>query len=129
MNGAIELHDSTLAAVIQEGILVTLSFSPAYVHRSSGRPGIDAGSGWTQTVTFTFADAVVPTLVAMPCWVVDGGLRINGVRHENLVPTEGVFDDHCELWLATENAETLTIRGSRLTVSLHGEGHYVEEVP
>lgn len=40
---AVELHDSTLREIIQESDGVLLRLSPAYVHGSSGRCGIDPG--------------------------------------------------------------------------------------
>ena len=57
MNEAIELHDSDLAAVKVAGDAVILCFHPAYIHRSAGKPGIDAGTGWTQDATITISGA------------------------------------------------------------------------
>lgn len=51
-NRLIELHDSDVLDVTLDGDDVVIAMS-AYVHESEGRPGIDAGTGWTQPVRVT----------------------------------------------------------------------------
>jgi hypothetical protein len=52
-NAAVEIHDSTLESIETHSEVLVAMLS-AYVHRSSGRPGIDAGTGWSQTVRLRF---------------------------------------------------------------------------
>jgi hypothetical protein len=47
-NRAIEFHDSTFDGVRKDGTDLTLRFSAAHIHQSSGKPGVDEGSGWVQ---------------------------------------------------------------------------------
>jgi hypothetical protein len=54
-NAAVEIHDSTLERIEHEGDDIVAVFS-AYVHRSAGRPGIDAGSGWSQALHLRFGE-------------------------------------------------------------------------
>nr|CAS02898.1 putative integron gene cassette protein [uncultured bacterium] len=57
MNSALEFHDSTVASVqVRDGVLRVI-FSAAYVHRSLGRPGLDAGGGFSQSVEISFKSA------------------------------------------------------------------------
>jgi hypothetical protein len=44
MNEALEIHDSTLTKVEQDGSTIRLSVE-AYVHRSDGQPMVDPGTG------------------------------------------------------------------------------------
>src|SRR3954468_14295296 len=85
-NRAIELHDSTLAAVSQIDTAAVLYFSAAYVHESVGEPGVDAGSGWYQSATFTVAGARIVSRASTPATLIDGFVRAEGTLHRNLVP-------------------------------------------
>ena len=57
MNAAIELHDSEIAEVEANGRTLRIVLDPAYVHRSSGRPGIDPGDGLLQKTELIFSEA------------------------------------------------------------------------
>jgi hypothetical protein len=128
VNEGIELHDSELSAVTFNDGSVVVSLSPAYVHRWSGIPGSEAGSGWLQCATLTFAGTQPVGLSAkLPVGVSDGSLRIGNVVHDNLIPANGSFEAPVEFSIVLATAETLTIRGQRVTIQLHGEPSYVEE--
>jgi hypothetical protein len=47
MNSLIEFHDSTLGEVWSSEKTVVVALRPAYIHQSTGRPGIDSGIGVT----------------------------------------------------------------------------------
>ena len=134
MNQEIELHDSELAAISSLGDQIILSFEPAYIHRSLGRPGIDPGTGWTQDVTLTIRGVSAFSQVVLPATVSSGWLRIGDKLYENAMPAAGTFESPIE-FSAVVFAQDFTvrsdinIRGSSLTVVLNGEPHYVEEFP
>ena len=128
MNEGIELHDSELSAVSFSDGSAVVSLSPAYLHRSSGVPGSDAGSGWSQPATLTFAGTSPVSLPAkLPAWVSDGLLRIGDTVHKNLIPASGCFEGAVEFSIVLVTAETLTIRGQQVTIQLHGEPSYIED--
>ena len=127
MNTAIELHDSDLSAITPDGTSLVLSFAPAYLHRSAGRPGYDAGSGWTQAATLTFSGASVSFVPELPSTVYDGWLSVGGVRHDNLVSVGAAFEAPCELGLVVGGSEPVVVRGVGLTIHLQGEPTYIEE--
>ena len=130
MHAAIELHDSNLASLTCQDGTAVLVFAPAYIHRWEGRPGIDTGTGWTQEVTFTFADAKVSAPSELPCGLAGGSLTINEVLHDNLVPVEGRFAAPCELRLVfSSGAEPLVIQGKHLIILPQGEATYLEKTP
>jgi hypothetical protein len=54
MNRHIELHDSRIARIDISPGAVQLQFDRAYLHQSTGRPGIDPGTGWTQAARLVF---------------------------------------------------------------------------
>jgi hypothetical protein len=57
MNSALEFHDSDVAEVRMTGGSLHIVFESAYVHRSRGSPGTDAGSGYAQPAEMVFSEA------------------------------------------------------------------------
>ena len=49
-NSALEFHDSEVASIVTSGGTVVVKSSAVYVHRSAGRPGVDAGAGYLQSL-------------------------------------------------------------------------------
>jgi hypothetical protein len=128
VNEGIELHDSELSAVSFRDGSAVVSLSPAYVHRSSGVPGTDVGSGWSQPATLTFTGtSPVPIPTELPAWVSEGLLRIGDTVHNNLIPSSGSFEGAVEFSIALVTGEALIIRGQRISIQLHGEPSYIEE--
>lgn len=130
MNEAIELHDSTLAAVRRDGAAISVLLEPAYVHRSEARPAFGAGSGWLQPSELRFAEATVegePPHSA--CWISDGSLDLDGERFENLVPTPLEHSGRVVLTLLTDVGERVVIAGRGLLIVPLGEARYLEECP
>jgi hypothetical protein len=128
MNTAIELHDSTVADIVQteEGIVVR--FLPAYLHKSQGRPGVDSGTGWVQEVHLLLVDGMVtgqhPDL---PCRVHDGDLVVGPNRHINGIPVPLPDAIATELRLVFALGDTVTIKGRGGRLELLGDARYVEE--
>lgn len=132
MNEAIELHDSELVAVSSSEDSIILSLSPAYIHRSSGRPGIDAGTGWTQAATLTIIGSSAFSPVTLPATISQGRLRIGSDLYRNVIPAAGTFESPIEFSAVVFASDftirgDITIRGSGLTIALQGEPSYVED--
>ena len=127
MNEAIELHDSELVAVTFSGGEAVVSLSPAYIHRSIGQPGTDAGSGLLQPATLTLSSvSLTSEPTRLPATISDGYLRIGSDLHTNIIPASGTFSGAIELSLTLSTAETLTIRARRISIQLHDEPSFVE---
>ena len=76
-NRLIELHDSEVLDVAHDGDDVMIPMS-AYVHASVGRPGIDAGTGWTQPVRVTiFEGCVVRRHEGDRLWILEGVITVS----------------------------------------------------
>ncbi|MCU1299076.1 MAG: hypothetical protein JWO91_3354 [Acidobacteriaceae bacterium] len=84
LNSAIELHDSTLASFQQTDQHIVIVFSPAYIHKSVGNPGVDAGSGWVQEAIIRVeAGSIEAIPLELPCDLLHGELRIDNSRITN----------------------------------------------
>jgi hypothetical protein len=130
VNSEIELHDSTLGALTLSDGDAVLSLRPAYVHKSTGRPGIDVGTGWMQDVDLTIADATVTgSAETLPTTISDGTLLLGTECHENQISFTPAVADVVQLTLTLVDGGILTVRGCHLTVEGVGEPQYVEAFP
>jgi hypothetical protein len=128
MNEGIELHDSKLAGVSLSGGEVVVFLSPAYVHRSSGRPGTDSGSVWLQDASIAVGSAApCPWPASLPATVSDGSLRIGSLLHDNVIPVASGIDGAIELSLVLTCGESLNLRGQHVDIRLLGEASYLED--
>jgi hypothetical protein len=128
VNTKIELHDSTLAGIVKQNNSVTVHFTPVYLHKSLGRPGLDSGSGWVQDARLIFTDSSVSgNTPDLPCDVLDGEFIICGQRHDNEIPVPLELTGDGELHLIFGPAHKLTVTGKIVRLELLGEAKFVEE--
>lgn len=132
MNQIIELHDSEVAAIWFDNDEAIIIFSSAYLHRSTGEPGVDAGSGWIQRAELVIGDADETDLTELAFITVYGGsLEIDGIVHKNGIPipldSRGRIKLKLEVCDADYNFSSIEIAGKWAKLSLLGEARYVEE--
>ena len=131
MNSAIELHDSTIAAVDRIRSSVVIRLAPAYVHRSEGQPGIDATTGWHQDFDLVISDAVVESCPKeLNCWIADGNIAVGDTLHDNWIPLPFACagPTSVKFWAITQNSEELVIHGSAAEIVPRSEPQFVEDV-
>lgn len=128
MNVAIEIHDSRVAEIAKRGSMVVVHFEFAYLHKSKGRPGVDAGTGWVQEARMTFADAEVSgDFPDWPCNLMDGELIVGSEHHRNRIPVPFDSATATELHLICDSLHMVKIVGHHTRLELVGEPRYVEE--
>jgi hypothetical protein len=126
-NRAIEFHDSTFDGTRQQGNDLTLRFSAAYIHESSGKPGVDAGSGWVQeALLHVRGGSVTGKIRELPCDLWNGALRL-GDKSFEMIPIPLDYDGQVEISL--EQDGSMRIAGTRVRLELIGTPSYVEEFP
>ncbi|HEY7220575.1 MAG TPA: hypothetical protein VH985_19525 [Candidatus Binatia bacterium] len=105
-----------------------MHFLPAYPHKSKGRPGFDAGTGWVQDARLIFADAsATGDFPELPCDVMDGELIFGDERRDNHIPIPLAITAPTELRLVFDSIHTVTVTGRGVRLELLGEARYVEE--
>src|SRR3954454_19393049 len=83
-NEALEFHDSVLMRIDRAGDEIHFLFD-AYVHRSSGQPGVDPGTALTVDVAVVFFGAESrSTAPNLPASIRDGGLHIDESEFSNV---------------------------------------------
>ena len=129
-NGAIELHDSATERVLNESGKVTILFSPAYVHQSGGKPGIDPGSGWHQKAALIVeAGEITGALPEFPMDISSGLMILDCAKSSNLIPIPFSYNGDFRLHLTFVSGNKIVITGSSADLALYGEPEYLEEFP
>ncbi|MBC5786388.1 hypothetical protein H8N03_25850 [Ramlibacter sp. USB13] len=125
-NAALEFHDSEVREVQKAGADLLLTFSAAYVHRSNGRPGVDAGAGYLAELLITFRDAEWSgDLGSCQGKLSDGELCV-GSERLSLVPLPYVASGSVSAELQFANGVALSIRASSVTCLPTGGERFVE---
>lgn len=128
MNEAIELHDSELAEITCRAGVMMIWLSPAYVHRSAGEPGRDAGTSWAQTAKLIVVEySSAPLLSGLPLRISSGSLRVGSTVYDNIIPARGRHPGGVELSLVLEQGKTIAVCGEGVRIELQGEARYLEE--
>jgi hypothetical protein len=127
---AIEIYDSTLASVVDDGGNVVVDFKPAYIHRSTGTPGVDPGGGWAQDVILRVENGTIDgDLPEMPCDLWEGSLEVGNQKIENIIPLPIDYQGTVTLVLVPQDESRVVIRGSAISAILVGEPKFIEEFP
>ncbi len=128
-NSIIELHDSEVAEITVKGDAeVVISFSPAYIHRSTGRPGVDAGTGWIQKAELKFTGATVTSrLLQVPQNIWKGHLKLADQLLDNEIPIPLNYEGPVELDLVFSTISGVVVQAYSVTLTLIGEARYIEE--
>lgn len=127
-HSVIELHDSTISAVRQQDGTAIIEFTPAYIHKSENRPGIDAGTGWVQDASLRIENVTFEgSLPHLPANVMDGMITINSIEYDNIIPIPLDVLHAVTLQLDFPTGEHITVKGTGVNLQLNGECKYVED--
>ena len=128
VNTAIELHDSEVTGIaVQEGTVI-VHFQPAYLHKSEGRPGYDAGTGWVQEARLILAAASVSGRVPdLPCPIWKGWFVVGEVKDDGLIGLPLDVTAPAELRMVFDDFHTVTVKARGVRLELVGEPRYVED--
>lgn len=127
-NACIELHDSCVNQIESNHDFIVVRFRPAYIHRSTGRPGFDPGSGLVQEVDLIFEHAIMRSkFTELPCHIWDGSLFVDAVTLNNEIPFP--IDARGDIRVAFESraGEVVDIRAKQIRTVAIGKARYVEE--
>jgi hypothetical protein len=128
VNSALELHDSNISEIRQQGNDVVVLFSRAYIHKSTGRPGWDAGSGWSQAAEVVVINSMLPHTLPDNLSDLRGGhLKVNDELFAGLIPMPFNAIGKTELEIEFSEGERLSFVGEGITLFPRGEGQYIEE--
>lgn len=126
MNSALEFHDSDVEAIAGSGDSLRVVLSGAYVHRSAGRPGIDAGAGYIQPAVLVFSGASWSASTrGCSGKLSDGELVVNG-QSMPLVPLPFSTSGQVSVSLTFSSGATFSASAVSVTCTSTGESQFVE---
>lgn len=125
-NSALEFHDSQVAYVESRGEDLIIHLAAGYVHRSDGRPGVDAGAGYLAPISIRFANAkFVGDLGLCIGLLWEGWICLGEVKMTSLpLPYQGVGTISATLQFA--NGTGLEVTSSAIECALSGDEKFVE---
>jgi len=127
MQTALEFHDSVLTAVYWREDRLTAELD-AYLHRSTGRPGIDRGTGWQGLVRLSLAAGGGGGKADdLPLDLSYGGVEVRGKKFDNVLPIPSAFATPARVTLVCTSGLKIVLAGTCLDAVLVGEATYVEE--
>jgi hypothetical protein len=126
---AVELHDTKVLSCRQEGGSLLMRLD-AYVHQSTGEPGVDQGTGWSQQVDLIVANVTVAALPAKPdsVSISEGTLSIDG-QSLSLLPLPLKKAGRICLRLLGDDGSELVVDGTAVQLSPAGDPTFIERVP
>ena len=129
-NAAIEFHDSEVGAIERDGTMLTIRFSPAYIHRTEGIPGVSSGTGWTQeAVMVLFGGHLSGEAPTLPCVLSNGSVAAGREFHDNVIPVPFVHLGETRVILSFDDGSEVQIKADELRLITVGEADYVESCP
>jgi hypothetical protein len=125
-NSALEFHDSEVGSVTVGDRELRVVFSAAYVHRSPGQPGVDAGKGYLAPVVMTFSEAEWDGELSACCGGVStGDVECNGVK-ASLISLPYSSAAPVVACLQFTNGALLTVRAAAMQCRITGQETFVE---
>jgi hypothetical protein len=126
-NRAIEIHDSILASISILNGDAEFRLVPAYIHKSTGEPGVDSGTGWVQNIILRIRNAnVCGAFSELPRDLEGGTLRIGSISFDNMIPMRASYSGEVELKLEALG-ESISAKGTELQIEFLDTPRYVEE--
>ena len=127
-NEIIEIHDSIVDGIYRLGSDIVLSFSDAYIHRSSGQAGVDPGTVWLRPATITFKNGILAgSSPDSPIRISDGTLEIEGQVSPNAIPIPFDHIGNVQLSLQFEDGTKVIVSGMSSILGLSGVEKYLEQ--
>jgi hypothetical protein len=129
LKAALELHDSRLDQIALVDGAAIIHFPHAYIHKSSGTPGNDPGSGWSQEALLVLDSASHSGILpALPNTISDGYLEVGAIRHD-LIPLPFRRRGRATLALEFDDGTRFEVSGERPVIELLGAAKFLENFP
>ena len=127
MKAALEFHDSDVVELREVDGTLHLIFEPAYVHRSEGRPGVDAGSGFLQPAEIVFAGAKF-TERDGPCKgsISEALVSVSGKKYDSVFPLPFNASGRVSAEFTFESGAVLSVTATGVSCASTGPAELVD---
>ena len=121
------MHDSRVSHIELTAGLASVHFSHSYIHKSTGAPGRDPGTGWSQEARLVLSDVEsLGLLPLLPNTISEGFLEVGGIKHQ-LIPLPFRRKVGGKLSLVFVDGSELEIIGNKPFIELCGAPMYLED--
>ncbi|WP_145053928.1 hypothetical protein [Lignipirellula cremea] len=129
MNESIEFHDSTVSCVRAVGGDLVVRFSKAYVHRSTGDPGVSPGVGVIRSAELVFFEASsFGDLARAHGEISDGYIAFEGQRF-SLLALPFASSAAVTAELVFQSGASLTVSAASARCEASGAARFVDSFP
>ena len=127
MKSALEFHDSDVVELRPDGSTLHMIFEPAYVHRSNGRPGVDAGSGFLQPAEIVFTGAQFNEKDG-PCRgaISEGMIAVAGKKFDSVFPLPFEASGKVAAEFTFESGAVLSVTAAGVSCASTGPAELVD---
>ena len=126
MNVALEFHDSEVLSTVGACGELRIVFSSAYIHRSSGIPGVDSGTGYVQPAELVFSGATWQGLSPLCSGRLSSGSLVVGGQSLSLIPLPFSISGRASAELVFVSGAALSVSATSVACSCSGEPRFVE---
>ena len=125
MNSGLEFHDSVVTRIDVLGKNALVIFEKAYIHQTSGVPGVNSGDLVLYPAILEVSEAIVFGSSEQNGYLMDGRLLIDETKY-NLVSFPFECAGSVSVQLAFNTGQSVRISGSKVQLYSTGEGRFLE---
>src|SRR5262249_42945753 len=125
MNSGLEFHDSVVTRIDLLGKNALVIFEKAYIHKTSGVPGVNSGDLVLYPAILEVSEATVVGFADQNEYLMDGQLLVDETKY-NLVPFPFECAGSVTVQLEFNTGQSVRISGSKVQLYSTGEGRFLE---
>jgi len=128
MASIVQITETRLVSVTEDGGRVVLAFDPACVIKSEGIPSVDASTRWSQLGELVIEGAEIEAAMdGLPAVLTGGRIQYGGYTYVDMIPVP--LQDEPAAYVRFEAGDrVIEVRGERMTLELIGDGSYIEHI-
>lgn len=130
-NKVIELHDSEIGEIIFNQNEIKIFFNSIIIHESKGKPGVDAGTVYSQKAELLFKGTcnLIGKVKLYPYLIMDGSLEVDGILFRNELPVPLNKAGIIKLILIPRNIDSeIEVTANHVSLTLIGEPEDIEDL-
>lgn len=126
MNEALEFHDSVVGHVVSSMDAVVFHFAEAYIHRTTGEPGVSPGEGLAQVAELAFDGATWSGELEQAQGAISDAHVSHSGREYHMLPVPFSASGLIAATFVFASGASLKIAARSAKLSLRGKARFVE---
>ena len=126
MKATLEFHDSIVSSTSAVGPNLVITFSEAYIHRSTGEPGVSPGDGFTQSAELIFSDASWSGALHEARGAISDAYIVVADQQRTLLPVPFIATSPVSAEFSFASGSVLKVAATSASCSVAGTARWVE---